>query len=158
VRKRRQPLGFVSSRSAEDTTALFTRIPARQAAELDRLSFELKVPKQEILSYLLARHLDALPGALEPPSPLEIAGEEVVLGRHSFRAAELREVLTLTQAAELLQAEEALLRTLAEDGSVPGRLLGEEWRFSRHALLAWLSQAESKTDAEHAGRSRRSKR
>ena len=27
---------------------------------------------------------------------------------------------------------------LAEQGELPGRKVGEEWRFSREAILAWL--------------------
>jgi len=28
---------------------------------------------------------------------------------------------------------------LAEGGELPGRRIGEDWRFSRSALLAWLA-------------------
>jgi excisionase family DNA binding protein len=143
MRGRRQPIGFSSGEPREETTPLFARIPARQAAQLDRLSFELKLPKQEILSQLIAQHLGTPVRASGTPSPLETEGDEVVVGRHSFRAVGLQEVLTLEQAAELLQVEEELVRTLAEEGTVPGRLLGSEWRFSLRALLAWLSQPEA---------------
>lgn len=144
MRNRRQPLGFSSSEPREETTPLFARIPARQAAQLDRLSFELKLPKQEILSQLIARHLGTLASSDEPAAPLEVKGEEMVFGRHSFRALGFPEVLTLAQAAELLQVDEELVRTLAEEGTLPGRLVGDEWRFSLRALLAWLSQPEPK--------------
>ena len=60
------------------------------------------------------------------------------MGRHSFRASEAPEVLTLPQAAELLAVEEAAVRQLADSGELPGRKLGKEWRFSRAALIAWL--------------------
>lgn len=144
MRRRRHPLGFSSDESREETTPLFARIPARQAAQLDRLSFELKLPKQEILSQLIARHLGTLARSDESASPLEVEGEEMVLGRHSFRALGVPEVLTPAQAAELLQVEEVLVRALAEDGTLPGRLVGDEWRFSLQALLAWLAQPEPK--------------
>lgn len=148
MRSRRQPIGFSNSEQREDTTPLFARIPARQAAQLDRLSFELKVPKQEILSQLIAQHLGTPASEGGTPSPLEIEGNEVVLGRHSFRALGLQEVLTLTQAAELLQVDEELVRGLAEEETLPGRLLGDEWRFSLRALLAWLAQPEPKAEPQ----------
>jgi excisionase family DNA binding protein len=47
-------------------------------------------------------------------------------------------VLTPTQAAELLQVPEDELLALAEAGKLPGRRIGEHWRFSRPALIAWL--------------------
>jgi excisionase family DNA binding protein len=142
MRNRRQPLGVTGSQPPGETAALFARIPRRQAAQLDRLSFELKRPKQEILSQLIAKHLDDPLRGGEPSSALEIEGEEVVLGRHSFDSLALPEVLTLAQAAELLQVEEDLVRALAEERRLPGRLLGEKWRFSQRALLAWLAQPE----------------
>lgn len=156
MRSRRQPLGFSSSESRAETTALFARIPARQAAQLDRLSFELKLPKQEILSQLIARHLGTLRSEEQPASPLEVEGEELALGRHSFRALGVPEVLTLAQAAELLQVGEELVRTLAEEGVLPGRLLGDEWRFSLRALLAWLAEPEPVAKARSKRPRRRS--
>ena len=156
MRSRRQPLGFSSTQPRGETTPLFARIPARQAAQLDRLSFELKLPKQEIVSKLIARHLWTVARSDEPASPLEIEGEELALGRHSFHGLGLSEVLTLAQAAELLQVEEDLVRTLAEKGAVPGRLVGAEWRFSLRALLAWLSEPEPKMGTKSKQPRRRS--
>ena len=31
---------------------------------------------------------------------------------------------------------------LAEKKELPGRKVGEEWRFSREAILAWLAEEE----------------
>ena len=50
-------------------------------------------------------------------------------------------MLTAAQAAELLQVEEAEVVALAERGELPGRRIGDAWRFSRAALLAWLGAA-----------------
>lgn len=48
------------------------------------------------------------------------------------------DILTPVQAAAYLQiGEEAVLRE-AEDGRLPGRKLGGEWRFLRLALTDWL--------------------
>lgn len=48
------------------------------------------------------------------------------------------EVLTLEEAAQLLRLAPEDLRDFAAQGRIPGRRLGEEWRFSRQALRSWL--------------------
>jgi excisionase family DNA binding protein len=47
-------------------------------------------------------------------------------------------VLTLEQLAELLSLDAETARALAEAGEIPGRRLGDEWRFSRKAIIDWL--------------------
>ena len=66
----------------------------------------------------------------------------LVVGHHSFRPADLPDVLTPAQAAALLQVDEDAVLALAEDGRLPGRRIGEEWRFARAALVAWLSEPD----------------
>jgi len=66
----------------------------------------------------------------------------LVVGHHSFRPAELPDVLTPAQAAALLQVDEEAVLALAEEGQLPGRRIGEDWRFARSALVAWLSGAD----------------
>lgn len=68
-------------------------------------------------------------------------GEEATgwaLGRYAFRPSDAPDVLTLEQLAQFLQTSEDVARALAETGELPGRLVGDEWRFSRQAVLAWL--------------------
>jgi excisionase family DNA binding protein len=103
------------------TSALFVRIPAAQAERLDRASFELKRPKQELVA-------EALRSLEEPKAPVGFA--------RPFAGA--REVLTSTQLAELLQVEEMGVRDLAQRGELPGRKIGRDWRFARAAVLDWL--------------------
>lgn len=50
-------------------------------------------------------------------------------------------MLTLEQLAELLSLDVEATLALAEAGELPGRKLGEEWRFSRSRILDWLSEA-----------------
>lgn len=48
------------------------------------------------------------------------------------------EVLTLAEAAAYLRIpQDEVLRTVAA-GDLPGRLLGDEWRFLKSALQDWL--------------------
>jgi len=117
-------------RPARDTAAIFARIPRAEAEKLERLSFELKRPKQEIIAGLVAQY--APPGA---------ESEGLTLGRYAFRPAEPAEVLTLEQLAQFLQTDGETVRALAETGELPGRLVGGEWRFSRQAVLDWLQGA-----------------
>jgi hypothetical protein len=54
------------------------------------------------------------------------------------------EVLTLAEAAGFLRVSVDGLKSDAINGKVPGRLIDGEWRFSRVALLCWLSHVETK--------------
>jgi len=128
----------------DDTAALFVRLPLEEAERLDRFAFERRIPKRDVVRTLLAEHLDEadvmwrqpLPPPL-PPMPMP-AGAEVVVGRADFTPTDAQEVLTVEQAAELLQVEPGDVAALAEAGALPGRKIGESWRFLRGAVLAWL--------------------
>lgn len=98
------------------------RLPAADAERLDRASFELKRPKQELVAEAL-RSLD-----VERP-PVGFARP----------ATGSPDVLTTAQLADLLQVDEKAVRDLARRGELPGRKIGRDWRFSRGAVLAWLS-------------------
>ncbi len=135
-------------RGAPSTSALFVRIPAEQAQRLDRAAFALKLPKQRLISGLLERYvdpdsadsLDALSGAEEGGRrvTVETFGEDpLAVGHHHFRPREA-DVLTAVEAGELLQVEVEVIERLAQDGELPGRRLGGQWRFARVALLSWL--------------------
>jgi excisionase family DNA binding protein len=56
--------------------------------------------------------------------------------------AGVEEVLTLEEAAALLRLSVVVVRARALSGDLPGRAFGDEWRFSRAALLAWLADCE----------------
>ncbi|OHV33661.1 excisionase [Pseudofrankia sp. EUN1h] len=53
-------------------------------------------------------------------------------------AAPVSEVLTLEEAAELLRVSVDDVRALVESGDLPARRIGEAWRLTRTAVLAWL--------------------
>jgi excisionase family DNA binding protein len=119
-----------------EMTALYVRLPAPEADKLDRAAFQLKAPKREIVTRLVERYVDpADPEALAALRP----DRDVLIGRAAFRPAEQPEVLTLDGAAALLQVEPDDVERLATDGELPARRIGEHWRFSRAALLAWLA-------------------
>lgn len=104
------------------TSPLFVRIPRAEAERLDRASFELKRPKQELVAEAIRTlEVPRPPVGFAPPSPVP------------------PEVLTTAQLAELLQVEEEVVHTLARRKELPGRKIGRDWRFSRAAVLAWLA-------------------
>jgi excisionase family DNA binding protein len=130
-------------RNDPDYTALFVRIPTAEAEKLHRAADFLRTPKRELITKLVA--------SFDPEDPVwtrEVAGPtagaeaEWTVGQHSFRPAETPEVLTPGQLAELLQVEEETIVELAERQELPGRKIGEEWRFSRTAVLAWLGEQQ----------------
>jgi excisionase family DNA binding protein len=115
--------------------ALFVRIPVAQARAIDRLAFEQRRPKQEIVTELLSRSYEEL-GRRVTIETQDDGG--LVLGHHAFRPYE-PDVLTLEDVAELLGVEAALIEQLADGGDLPGRRIGGAWRFARGAVLAWLA-------------------
>ena len=132
--------------SPEQRASVFARIPHTEAAKLDRAAFELKTTKQDLIAGLVARYVD--PDDLRPLADLagrrvtiETADDSLTVGRASFQPAGPAEVLTAEQLAELLQAEPAAIEEMAERGELPGRRVGDGWRFSRRAVLAWLAGA-----------------
>src|SRR4051794_4283989 len=137
----------MSKRSDPEMAALFVRLPVEQAEKLDRAAFELKVPKQELVNALVARfsprELAQLPGVGSSRRRLlvETEADDMTVGSHSFRPFDASEVLSPAEVADLLQVDEPMVEELAEAGDLPGRKIGEEWRFSRTAVLEWLGGA-----------------
>jgi excisionase family DNA binding protein len=117
-----------------ERTPVFLRLPHAEAQRLDEASRRLGTPKNRLVAELVASHL----AADDPPAAIG-ALKGAPIGRAAFGAVEEPEVLTLEQLAELLSLEVEATRGLAEAGELPGRKLGEEWRFSRRAIIAWLS-------------------
>lgn len=116
----------------DDRVPLYVRLPRQQAAKLDRLVATTGRRKQQLVSELLSDRL--------------VVGRADVLED----AAPAGEVLTLEDAAALLRVPEEALRARAEARELPGRRFGEEWRFSRVALLGWLEQHEPPSGTDEA--------
>ena len=113
-------------------SALFVRLPGPAAEKLDRASETLGMRKKDIVAGLVSRYLG------EPSR---------TVGAYSFQPydqADPPEVMDPEQAAGFLQIEAATVLEMAEAGRLPGRKLGKVWRFSRAALVAWLSAPEKR--------------
>jgi excisionase family DNA binding protein len=101
---------------------LYVRLPDEAADKLARAAIELRTPKQNLVAHLVENHL--------------------TVGKHAFFPNAAEEVLTADEAADLLRSDAATVIAMAEDGKLPGRKVGDEWRFTRDALLHWLSAEE----------------
>ena len=62
------------------------------------------------------------------------------------------DVMTLAEAAAFLRAPEAVVEQMANEGKLPGRKVGVEWRFIQSALREWLSQSEAVPQLSSRGR------
>jgi excisionase family DNA binding protein len=58
------------------------------------------------------------------------------------------EVLTLAEAAAYLRLPDDEVVRLVNQQDLPGRYTGSEWRFSKPAIQAWLSQPPPKPSKE----------
>jgi len=56
----------------------------------------------------------------------------------------LAEVLTLTEAAEFLRVEASDVIELATRREIPGRKIGDHWRFHKQGLVKWLCVPEER--------------
>jgi len=57
-------------------------------------------------------------------------------------------ILTLEQAAEMLQLSTRTIQRLVNKGRMPGRRIGGQWRFDRDQLREWVRGADMEAPAE----------
>jgi excisionase family DNA binding protein len=130
--------------------ALFVRLPAAAVDKLDRAAEVLGMRKKDLVAGLVSRYVD--PDSQDGLSALGTLSThklamglgEPARGSYSFQPYDPPEVMNAEQAGQFLQIDEAVIVELADAGKLPGRKLGNAWRFSRAALVAWLSTPEQK--------------
>jgi excisionase family DNA binding protein len=115
-----------------EESALFVRLPANAAEKLQRAAETMGLRKKDIVASLVSKHLG---------EPVQAMGS---YSFHAYDSPDPPEVMAPDQAARFLQIEPGVVVELAEAGKLPGRKLGKEWRFSRAALVAWLSTPEKR--------------
>ena len=124
------------AKKQQPETALYVRLPAAASDKLDRASEATGIAKKDLVAGLVTRYVDP-----DSQRGLSALGS-LSMGTYSFQPYDPPEVMNAEQAAKLLQIDESLVVELAEQGKLPGRKLGTAWRFSRTALVAWLSTPE----------------
>jgi excisionase family DNA binding protein len=62
-----------------------------------------------------------------------------------------KEILNMDEAAELFGVSVKTFIKLLKEEKVPGRKIGREWRFSRKALIEWLSSGDSQAYSASEG-------
>ena len=133
----------------DPTAALYVRLPHPEFEKLDRAAEALSTNKKALVTTLVSHYVDpdtaagldrlrAIAGAQRRVT-VDLPGDSIAVGHHAFTPAPLPDVLTPAQAAELLQVSEEEVTQVAKAGTLPGRRIGEQWRFSRPALIAWLA-------------------
>lgn len=110
----------------EARSALFVRIPAAQARQLDSRAHALGRTKQDLVADLLATSLD--PAVPSQPDQSQGGAPD--------------DVLTLDELAGLLKLDADAVMVRVDAGELPGRRFGDQWRFSRRAVLAWLDGSD----------------
>ena len=133
-------------RKSPPQTPLYVKLPSTAVEKLDRASAALGVPKKDLVAGLVTRYVDpdsqrglSALGALANRRPLDTAEPAPLVGSYSFQPYDPPEVMNVEQAAQFLQIEPTNVVELAEAGKLPGKKLGPVWRFSREALVTWLS-------------------
>jgi len=101
---------------------LFVRVAAAEADRLDRAAAATGQSKRKLVEGAVRSYLDE---------------DGLVVGRASLNEA-APEVLTPGEAAAFLRVDEAALLLAAERGELPGRRIGDQWRFAKAALADWL--------------------
>ncbi len=111
----------------QDTSKpLYVRLPASDADRLSELAATTGKSKRHLVSQAVRDHLD---------------DEGLTVGRIALREP-AGEVMTLPEVAHLLRVDDATVEQVAQSGDLPGRRIGDEWRFSRAAVLAWLDSSQ----------------
>jgi excisionase family DNA binding protein len=62
--------------------------------------------------------------------------------------AAIPEVLTLAEAAAYLRVTEEEVGRLVGPAGLPGRLIGDQWRFLKSAIQAWLATPPARSGKE----------
>jgi hypothetical protein len=132
-------------------TPLYVRIPTAAGAKLDRAAAALGMHKKDLVAGLVNTYVDpdsqrglSALGTLSSKRPVDTTDGGPMVGSYSFQPYDPPEVMNAEQAGQFLQIAEKNVIELAEAGKLPGKKLGPVWRFSREALVQWLSTPEPK--------------
>jgi excisionase family DNA binding protein len=107
-------------------------LPASRAAAVGS---DWRFSKQQLLEHAAAR------GA-PPPAPIVESSPPVIAA-----ARPRSRILTVEQAAELLQVRPKTVRSFAHKRKIPAVKIGKLWRFDEDLLLEWLARQAQANEA-----------
>lgn len=125
------------------------RLPVAQARRVEAAARRVGRTKQDYVAAVLAASLDAGPGAglgvLRWTDRSDGAGATsgATSGAAGGAAGGADDVLTLQELATLLKVSEGAVMDRVVAGDLPGRRFGDQWRFSRGAVLEWLDGSDA---------------
>jgi excisionase family DNA binding protein len=120
-----------------DNDAIRREMVAQAAAFLDSLD-PSEFPSAQRVTPVLAAHDED--EQLSTSIDLIIAGMRATLAaRQPHTRVTAEEVVTVDELAEMLRLPADVVTARAERGELPGRRFGDDWRFIRGAVLAWLA-------------------
>jgi hypothetical protein len=126
-------------------TPLYVRLPPAAIDNLSRAAEALGVHKKDLVAELVTKYVNpdspSLGELMPRRNPVHSVGGPM-MGSYSFQPYDPPEIMNSEQAGQFLQIDEKNVIELAEGGKLPGKKLGPVWRFSRDALVAWLSTPE----------------
>lgn len=102
-----------------EKAALFVRLPSHVMASVDELVRTTGRTKQALVTEFV----------------------EASLAASSMPASD-PEVFDLAEVADLLRVGPDQVLARIGDGGLPGRRFGDDWRFSRDAVMRWLDGAD----------------
>ena len=126
-------------------TPLYVRLPSNAVDKLHRAAAALGIAKKDLVAGLVTKYVDpdTQRGLTElgtlPNRPMFVRPGSPTVGSYTFQPYDVPEIMNAEQAGQFLQIDEKNVIELAEAGKLPGKKLGPVWRFSREALIAWLS-------------------
>lgn len=126
-------------------TPLYVKLPANAVEKLHRAAEALGVHKKDLVANLVTKYVDpdSRRGLDELGSLADRNANRPMVGTYSFQPYDPPEIMNAEQAGQFLQIDEKNVIELAEAGRLPGKKLGPVWRFSRDALVAWLSTPDT---------------
>ncbi|HEU0030988.1 MAG TPA: helix-turn-helix domain-containing protein [Kofleriaceae bacterium] len=132
-------------------TPLYVRLPNDAVERLHRAAVALGIRKKDLVANLVTTYVDpdthrglSALGAMASQRRAPVEERSPMMGTYSFQPYEPPEIMNAEQAGQFLQIDEAMVIELAEAGKLPGKKLGPAWRFSRDALVQWLSTPEKR--------------
>ncbi len=111
-------------------TPLYVRIPEAHSQRLDQLSTTLGQSKQQVVTELLASGLAT--SDVETPTA----------STEKSTTSPTAEVLTLGEVAILLAVTPQEVEEAVRTANLPARRIGQQWRFSKQAVLGWLAMPD----------------